>query len=140
VPLLIHDALVATEDLAIKTGQRALITRPPCSGKSPVAKERGRFEVGLAKLRPMTYKTAVNLRDFTLETGMSGPQSRYSKVSVPRRAWEPPALAELKIGTETKSNRGRASRSAEPPQPAAAATKLGFSLEWAFPLSRRFEK
>jgi hypothetical protein len=69
-----------------------------------------------------------------------------------RRAWRPPVLTKLPIGVETKSARhnehgmgsqtlgaGRASH--DPPQPPAApTTKLGFALEWAFPLSARMER
>jgi hypothetical protein len=60
-----------------------------------------------------------------------------------RRAWRPPALTVLAIGRETKSPPRNAAQSsgsdpAEPQPPAAPATKLGFSLEWAFPLSSRF--
>lgn len=65
-----------------------------------------------------------------------------------RRAWEPPALTKLAIGTETKSSGKKESdaelkssgdQMAEPGAPAAPATKLGFSFEWAFPLSARLE-
>ena len=66
------------------------------------------------------------------------------------RAWEPPAVTKLAIGTETKSARknGRhagseTSGSDQPrvaqPQPLTTpAAKLGFSFEWAFPLSARW--
>jgi hypothetical protein len=62
-----------------------------------------------------------------------------------RRAWRPPALAVLAIDRETKSAHRNAaqpsgSSQAEPQPPAAPATKLGFSLEWAFPLSSRMER
>jgi hypothetical protein len=62
-----------------------------------------------------------------------------------RRAWQPPALTVLAIGLETKSSRRNAAKPdgsspVEPQPPAAPATKLGFSLEWAFPLSARLEK
>ena len=59
----------------------------------------------------------------------------------PRRAWEPPAVTRLGIGTETKS----APQSDEslglpaPPAPTSPATKLGFSFEMALPLSARTE-
>jgi len=65
-----------------------------------------------------------------------------------RRAWEPPALTKLAIGTETKSSGNNESDAeptssggqlVEPGAPAAPATKLGFSFEWAFPLSARLE-
>jgi hypothetical protein len=68
-----------------------------------------------------------------------------------RRAWRPPVLTKLPIGIETKSARqnpqdmgsqtagaGRASHDLPQP-PTAPATKLGFSMEWAFPLSARWE-
>ena len=63
-----------------------------------------------------------------------------------RRAWRAPALTVLAIGRETRSSsrnengaaaQSSASGQAEPQPPAAPATKLGFSLEWAFPLSAR---
>jgi hypothetical protein len=61
-----------------------------------------------------------------------------------RRAWQPPALTELAIGRETKSSHRAAQSSGssqvEPQPPAAPATKLGFALEWAFPLSARLER
>ena len=68
-----------------------------------------------------------------------------------RRLWQPPALTELRTGSETKSSRqsqeiadaqasGSAPAGAEPPPPAAPATKLGFSLEWAFPLASRWSE
>jgi hypothetical protein len=59
----------------------------------------------------------------------------------PRRAWEPPAVTQLRIDAETKSaprsdaNPG----SPEPPPPTSPATKLGFSFEMALPLSARTE-
>jgi hypothetical protein len=68
-----------------------------------------------------------------------------------RRAWRPPVLTKLPIGVETKSARqnpqGMGSETAGavranhdlPQPPAAPATKLGFALEWAFPLSARME-
>lgn len=66
----------------------------------------------------------------------------------PRQAWEPPALTKLAIGTETKSSsknefgvelKTSGDQPAEPGAPAAPTTKLGFSFEWAFPLSARLE-
>jgi hypothetical protein len=61
-----------------------------------------------------------------------------------RHPRQPPALTVLAIGLETKSsNRGATqpsgSSQTEPQPPAAPATKLGFSMEWAFPLSARWE-
>jgi hypothetical protein len=61
-----------------------------------------------------------------------------------RRPWQPPALTVLAIGSETKSSDRNATQPSsssqiEPQPPAAPATKLGFSLEWAFPLSARWE-
>jgi hypothetical protein len=65
------------------------------------------------------------------------------------RAWEPPTVTKLAIGTETKSpvavGQGNdpglsgtgAARNAEPRHPATPASKFGFSLEWSFPLSAR---
>jgi hypothetical protein len=62
-----------------------------------------------------------------------------------RRPWQPPALTVLAIGRETKSSNRNAAQASgssqtEPQPPAAPATKLGFALEWAFPLSARWEK
>jgi hypothetical protein len=50
----------------------------------------------------------------------------------------------LAIGRETKSSHRNAAQSpgsnqTKPLPPAAPATKLGFSMEWAFPLSARWE-
>jgi hypothetical protein len=68
-----------------------------------------------------------------------------------RRAWEPPAVTKLAIGTETKLARGNEQRfgletsgSGQPrfnhPRPPAAPTsKFGFSFEMSFPLSARME-
>jgi hypothetical protein len=68
-----------------------------------------------------------------------------------RRAWRPPVLTKLPIGAQTKSARqdrqGMGSETPGAPQashdhphpPAAPATKLGFAVEWAFPLSARLE-
>jgi hypothetical protein len=61
-----------------------------------------------------------------------------------RRPWQPPVLTVLAIGRETRSSDRNAAQSSgsgqtEPQPPAAPATKLGFSLEWAFPLSARLE-
>jgi len=65
-----------------------------------------------------------------------------------RRAWEPPAMTKLAIGTETRSARANklgaeseaaSSAQSHPEPPPAPAAKLGLSLEWAFPLSARFE-
>lgn len=59
----------------------------------------------------------------------------------PRRAWEPPVVTQLGIGSETRSapqsdeNFGLP----EPPPPTSPATKLGFSFEMALPLSARTE-
>jgi len=78
-----------------------------------------------------------------MDSVMPAPKSSGSNPATELRAWEPPTLVEFKIGAETKSNRGRrpAPEPTEPaPSPAAPMTKLGFSLEWAFPLSSRVEK
>ena len=68
-----------------------------------------------------------------------------------RRAWQPPALVELPIGSETKSASDNQKDTDGHPSgadrvdavdarpPAAPATKFGFSMEWAFPLSARWE-
>lgn len=77
-------------------------------------------------------------------------KARTTILATPR-AWEPPALTKLAIGTETRlavedgrSAGSRTSssdqpRSGHPRPPAAPATKLGFAFEWAFPLSTRTE-
>ena len=67
------------------------------------------------------------------------------------RAWVPPTLTKLAIGTETKSpvrvdqgiesgpSRSDTVKKAEPQPPTTPASKFGFALEWAFPLSARTE-
>jgi hypothetical protein len=66
-----------------------------------------------------------------------------------RRAWKPPVITILAIGSETKSSRegGRSveisgparAQFAQPQPPAAPTAKLGFSFEMSFPLSARIE-
>jgi len=68
-----------------------------------------------------------------------------------RRAWTPPAVTQLAIGTETKLAREHGQnleletsgsgqpRFSQPRPPAAPAMKFGFSFEMAFPLSARLE-
>jgi len=61
-----------------------------------------------------------------------------------RRPWEPPTIAKLAIGADTRTTAGDARGSgtsvpAHPEPPAAPTSKLGFSLEMAFPLSARVE-
>ena len=68
-----------------------------------------------------------------------------------QRAWEPPAVTKLPIGTETKLARGNEQRPGlqnscsgqlrfdHPRPPAAPASKFGFSFEMSFPLSARME-
>jgi hypothetical protein len=65
------------------------------------------------------------------------------------RAWVPPTITKLAIGTETKSPVAVGQRiesglggsdtikNAEPRPPATPASKFGFALEWSFPLSAR---
>jgi hypothetical protein len=57
----------------------------------------------------------------------------------PRRVWEPPAVAQLAIGAETKSSQPSAAGagSPEPQPPTSPAAKLGFSFEMALPLAVR---
>jgi len=71
---------------------------------------------------------------------MMRPIKSSGTIPATRRAWEPPAVTKLAIGTQTKSapENGR-SVTAEPLPPAAPATKLGFSFEMALPLSARTE-
>jgi hypothetical protein len=73
---------------------------------------------------------------------MSADRSKNDEgsLSPARREWEAPAFTELKIGTETKSHRESSTPSVQPPLPEAPAAKLGFSIEWAFPLTSRTEK
>ncbi len=54
-----------------------------------------------------------------------------------RRAWQPPALTKLAIGTETKSGQTNARGAAQPEPPPAPDSKFGFSFEMALPLSTR---
>jgi hypothetical protein len=66
-----------------------------------------------------------------------------------RRAWIPPTITRLALGTETKSPLAVDQRiesgpggsdtikSIEPRPPATPASKFGFALEWSFPLSAR---
>jgi hypothetical protein len=65
------------------------------------------------------------------------------------RAWVPPTVTKLAVGTETKSpvavdqgiapglGGSGATKNAEPRLPATPASKFGFALEWSFPLSAR---
>jgi hypothetical protein len=65
------------------------------------------------------------------------------------RAWVPPTVTKLAIGTETKSpvavdqgvepglGGSGIAKDAEPRPPATPASKFGFALEWSFPLSAR---
>jgi hypothetical protein len=76
---------------------------------------------------------------------MRSSESRGGK----RRPWEPPLVAKLDIGTETKSTQAQPTRPGmpsseqdrffEPLAPASPAAKFGFSFEWSFPLSSRTE-
>jgi hypothetical protein len=80
---------------------------------------------------------------FAVESVVSAPEDRARKASVRFRKWESPTLTKLNIASETKWDWHSAlvPLPAElPPSPGAPTTKLGFSLEWAFPLSSRFEK
>ena len=53
-----------------------------------------------------------------------------------RRAWRPPTVTKLAIGTQTKT--ARAERASAEPSPAAEpASKFGFSFEMSLPLSAR---
>lgn len=58
-----------------------------------------------------------------------------------RCAWEPPAVTQMVIGTETKSAHRVGERPGlpEPAPPTPPATKLGFSFEMALPLAARTE-
>ena len=60
-----------------------------------------------------------------------------------RLAWAPPAVKRLAIGAETGARSASgpgAAAPAQPSPPADPATKLGFSIEMAFPLSARLEQ
>ena len=66
------------------------------------------------------------------KSGKAGPATQ--------RAWEPPTVTKLAIGTQTRSARDAGQEThSQPEPPAEPATKLGFALEWAFPLSARTE-
>ena len=55
-----------------------------------------------------------------------------------RRAWEAPAMTELKLSTGTRSSGDAPAteeQPAHPPLPTAAAGKPGLSIEWAFPMA-----
>jgi hypothetical protein len=61
-----------------------------------------------------------------------------------RRAWEPPTVTKLAIGTETKSppepglaGSFEATPKPEPQPRRSPGMKFGFSFEWSFPLSAR---
>ena len=73
---------------------------------------------------------------------MSLRQSSTSKVCAEPLKWEPPNFIERKIAEATKSEREdrHSVQSTEPPLPPPPADKLGFSFEWAFPLSKRTGK
>ena len=65
--------------------------------------------------------------------------SKTGKTSGGKRAWAPPAVSKLPIGSETKSPRKDGQgKPAHPAPPGAPASKLGLSIEMAFPLSARF--
>ena len=74
------------------------------------------------------------------ETEMRSQLSNKSPQQV-RRAWEAPAITELPIGIQTKAAEAKefSGQPANPPPPAAPATKLGFAFEMSFPLSVRTE-
>jgi len=62
-----------------------------------------------------------------------------------RLAWEPPTVKRLAIGAETGARSASGPRAAapgiaQPSPPADPATKLGFSIEMAFPLSARLDQ
>jgi len=66
--------------------------------------------------------------------------SKTDKTSGAKRAWEPPAVSKLPIGSETKSsNKDGQGAQRHPAPPGTPKSKLGLSLEMAFPLSARFE-
>jgi hypothetical protein len=65
------------------------------------------------------------------------------------RAWVPPTITKLAIGTATKSSvrvdqsvesglgNSATVNKLEPQPPTTPASKFGFALEWSFPLSAR---
>lgn len=68
---------------------------------------------------------------------MPGMKSSKTVVGT-RRAWEPPTITKLAIGTETKSSQTSTHGARpEPSPPAAPASKFGFSFEMSLPLSIR---
>jgi hypothetical protein len=81
------------------------------------------------------------LTEVIIPEGTMRPTKTDNKKGHKRRAWQPPTMTKLAIGAETKSAEVNADRpQASPQPPVAPTTKLGFSVEWAFPLSQRFEK
>jgi hypothetical protein len=54
-----------------------------------------------------------------------------------RRPWQAPLLNELSLRAATKANDAVSMPPDHPPEPAAPSSKLGFSLEAAFPLASR---
>ncbi len=54
-----------------------------------------------------------------------------------RRAWQPPTVTKLAIGTQTKTRANAPHAAVQPPAPAAPESKLGFSFEMSLPLSAR---
>jgi len=65
--------------------------------------------------------------------------SKTGKRSGGKRAWEAPTVSKLSIGSETKSLRkDKQGKRAHPTPPGAPTSKLGLSVEMAFPLSARF--
>jgi hypothetical protein len=72
------------------------------------------------------------------------PTKSSGPLSGERRAWEPPTVTKLAIGTETKSplepGLARSTEATATPEPQprrASGMKFGFSFEWSFPLSAR---
>ena len=68
--------------------------------------------------------------------------TQSSKKAGQRRAWEAPTITVLNIHTETKfigASDGKR-QLAEPAPSPTYTNKLGFSFEWAFPLSVRHDK
>jgi len=56
-----------------------------------------------------------------------------------RRRWEPPAMFKVLLGAHTNLAQSATSEASHPPLPVASVSKLGFSIELAFPMATRTE-
>jgi hypothetical protein len=68
------------------------------------------------------------------------PNNAAPNASDPRPDWEAPAFTKMPITSRTGSGANAAtdpSGTVEPAAPGQPISKLGFSFEWAFPMSSR---